>query len=81
MTSNNYRIHLYSYKNILRPRGHMKKESVAEYILERLEGAFESWTDDDFADNPEVDDLIIKLKKNLSEEVDGAWDEFIKQMK
>jgi len=74
------RVHMYNYKDVLRPRGHMKKESIAEYILDRLEGSFESWTDGRYGDNPEVTELIAVIQKNLKEEVDGAWREFIKRI-
>jgi len=37
------RIHLYSYKNILKPRGSMKKESLGLEIYERLTSVFEDW--------------------------------------
>ncbi len=74
------RIHMYDVNNVLRPRGHMKKESIAEYILDRLEGSFESWTNKEFGDNPEVSELLAILQTNLKEEVDGAWREFIKRI-
>jgi len=73
-------IHMYDYKNVLRPRGHMKKESVAEYILDRLMACYESWTDGKYGDNPEVTELLSFLQKNLKEETDGAWREFIKRI-
>jgi len=75
------KVHLYDVENVLRPRGHMKKESIAEYIIERLTSSFESWTDKECGDNPEVVDLLRLLKKNLKEEVDGAWEEFLKKIK
>ena len=75
------KVHLYDVKNVLRPRGHMEKESIAEYIIDKLSGSFESWTDKECGDNPEVDELLHLLKKNLKEEVDGAWEEFLKRIK
>ena len=76
-----FKIHLYDVENVLRPRGHMKKESITEYILEKLEGSFESWTNKECGDNPEVSELLQLLKKNLREEIDGAWEEFLKRIK
>jgi len=73
-------VHMYDYKNVLRPRGHMQKESIAEYILDRLLAYHESWTDSKYGDNPEVTELLSLLQKNLKEEVDGAWREFIKRI-
>ena len=73
-------VHLYDYKNVLRPRGHMEKESIGPQLLERLLSCYESWTDKKYGDNPEVSMLISQLQKNLKEEVDGAWREFIKRI-
>ena len=73
-------VHLYDVKNVLRPRGHMKKESIAEYLLEKLEGAYESWTDKKYGDNPTEDELLQLLHTNMVEEVDGAYMEFVKRL-
>jgi len=74
-------LHLYDYKNVLRPRGgKLKKESLSAYILDRLEGLFESWTDERYGDNPEVTELIAQLQTNMREEVDEAWREFFKRI-
>jgi len=74
------RIHLYNINDVLRPRGSMKKESLGETILERLQSVYESWTNPEFGDNPDIDDLYKAMEKNLHEEVDGAWKEFIIQV-
>ena len=58
----------------------MKKESIGVTILERLEGAYESWTDPKMGDIPDESALIEILKQNLQQEVDGAWEEFIKRI-
>ena len=71
------KVHMYNVENVLRPRGHMKKESISEYIIERLMSSFESWTNKEYGDNINPDELLQLLKKNLKEEIDGAWDEFI----
>lgn len=74
------RIHLYNYKNVLRPRGGvLQKESLSGYILDRLQGAFEEWSDSKYGDNPEVTELLAQLQANLKEEVDYAWKEFLKR--
>lgn len=70
------RLHLYRFEDVLRPRGTMKKESLGAYILERLEGAFEQWSNGEYGDNPEVTMLFQHLHKNLMEEVQNAWREF-----
>lgn len=70
-------IHMYDFKNVLRPRGHMKKESIGPYLLDRLLACYESWTDKKYGDNPEVPVLLAQLQNNLQEEVDGAWRDFI----
>ena len=71
------RIHLYSYKNVLKPRGSMKKESLGLEIHERLESVFEDWSDPNYGDNPSRSELLKQLRKNLFSEVESAWDKFI----
>jgi len=74
------RVHLYNFEDVLRPRGHMKKESLGEHILECLTAYHESWTDKKYGDNPEEFTLLQKLYDNLMSEVHGAHDEFIQQL-
>lgn len=71
------RIHLYDWKNVMRPRGHMKKESIGEYLLQKFIDTFESWTDPKYGDNPDILELANKMYHNALEELDGAWNEFI----
>ena len=73
-------VHLYNVKDVLRPRGHMKKESIAEYILDRLLAYYESWTDEKYGDNPDKATVLQFLQQNLKEECDGAWKEFLKRI-
>jgi len=73
-----FRIHMYDPKNVLMPRGSMKKESIAIYILEHLKNEYETWTDKKYGDNPPLPDLIKYLYTNLMGEVKQAWLEFIK---
>jgi hypothetical protein len=42
------RIHLYSYKSVLKPRGSMKKESLGLEIYERLTSVFKDWSNPDY---------------------------------
>jgi len=77
MPDNAVQLHLYDYSDVLRPRGHMKKESIAEYVLEKLISCHESWTDPKYGDNPDESTLINFLRQNMKEEMDGAWNEFI----
>lgn len=69
-------VHLGSVEYILKPRGSLEKESLSSYILERLEGNYEFWTDPKYADNPELKTLIHILKRNLDDEVEAAWKKF-----
>ncbi len=46
------RIHLYSYHNVLKPRGSMDKESIGLLICERLIDTYEDWTNPEHGDNP-----------------------------
>ena len=71
------RIHLYPYRNVLKPRGSMKKESLGLAIYERLTSNFEDWSNQKYGDNPEPDELLKLLRKNLMSEVKAAWDKFI----
>ena len=71
------RIHLYSYRNVLRPRGSMEKESLGLVIYERLTSTYEDWSDQKYGDNPRPDELLRQLRKNLLSEVEAAWDKFI----
>jgi len=73
-------IHLYEFSNVLRPRGHMKKESIGVDILDRLMGAYESWTDKKYGDNPDTTTLLKLLRRNMEEEMEGAWKEFIDEL-
>ena len=73
-------VHFGYVEYILKPRGSLEKESLSSYILERLEGNYEFWTDPKYADNPELKTLIFILKKNLLDEVDAAWNEFFKRI-
>lgn len=69
-------IHLYHWHNVLRPRGSMKKESVGNYLYERLIDTFDVWTDDKYGDNPEVHELVKQLEINLKYEVNVALKAF-----
>ncbi len=73
------RVHLYSPERVLRPRGSLKKESLSEYLLERLTNSYEDWTDEDYGDNPSKLKLLELLKENLDQEVRIAWREFMLQ--
>ena len=71
------RVHLYNVENVLRPRGHMKKESIGLYIKEKLHDAYESWSDPECGDSIDPEKLMELLHKNLTEEVNGAFRDFI----
>jgi hypothetical protein len=58
----------------------MEMESIGIYILERLLAAHESWTDPKYGDNPDEAALIRLLRRNLKDEANGAFMEFIKQI-
>jgi hypothetical protein len=73
-------LHLYDVCHVLRPRGHMEKESLGAYILEKLLNTYESWTNPKYGDNPDKSTLLKLLQQNMKDEVDGAWREFIKQI-
>lgn len=70
-------VHLGSYKFVFAPRGSMKKNSLGEYMLDKLNSAFESWTDPKYSDNPHTAELLETMHKNMMEEVELAWGEFL----
>lgn len=71
------RIHIYDYKNVLMPRGSKKKESIYNHILEKLKSYYESWTDPEYSDNPDISKLKSQLLVNLFRETSLAWDDFL----
>ena len=71
-------VHLYSLENILRPRGGvLQKESLSQTILEKLISYYESWTDPRYGDNPDENELLRTMERNLKQEVEIAWDAFM----
>lgn len=73
------RVHLYNVSNVLRPRGTMQKESLGQSIYERLDSVYDSWTDPTYGDNPGSEVLLELLRKNLQEETENAWKEFLEK--
>lgn len=73
------RVHLYNFSNILRPRGTLQKESLSLNIYEKLTSSFKEWTDKDHGDSRLPEEVIEKLKQNLKEEVDNAFDKFLNE--
>ena len=70
-------IHLYEFKDILRPRGTMLKESLGMDICARLLGSYRSWSDPEYGDNPDEFTLTKVIKDNLIEEVEAAFATFL----
>ena len=73
-------VHLYDSSNVLRPRGHMEKESIGVNVLEKLLDYYESWTDKKYGDSLDPSPLIALLQTNLKEETEGAFREFLKRI-
>jgi len=73
-------IHLYDIENILKPRGgEMQKESLSAYVADKLDGLFESWTNPKYGDSVDKQELSKILWRNLNEEVNLAWKNFMKK--
>ena len=74
-------LHLYSFRNILRPRGGLaQKESLSLYILEKLRSCYESWTDPKYADSKPEEEVLLQLKENLEQEVNIAYTLFLREI-
>ncbi|OQX93187.1 MAG: hypothetical protein B6I17_03880 [Tenericutes bacterium 4572_104] len=73
-------IHFYPVEDVLKPRGSMEKESVGMYLLEKLEGNFDHWSDPKYADNPDIGSLLFHLKSNLDSECQAAWNIFLQKL-
>jgi len=74
-------VHLYNSKNVLMPRGSRQKESIHNYLLEKLQDGYESWTDPKYGDNPDRKKLLQTLYNNLINEAMNAWEDFLKGAK
>lgn len=72
------KIHLYDYKNILRPRGSMNKESLSALIFEHLMSSFETWTNPEYGNSLTKSEAMNIIKENLEQEVEIAWKTFLK---
>jgi len=73
-------LHLYSFRNILRPRGGLaQKESLSLLILEKLKSCYESWTDPKYADSKSKEEVVAQLRENLEQEVNIAFSLFLKE--
>jgi hypothetical protein len=70
------RMHLYDIRNILRPRGPMRKESLSLEIYRVLREAFEYWSRPEYGDSVTAEKLVPLLKHNLEQEVAIAWKRF-----
>ncbi len=67
------RVHLYSFENVLRPRGrYMAKEGLGLCIFEKLQSAFESWTDPVYGENPSREVLMKTLGDNARAALQAA---------
>jgi len=56
----------------------MKKNSLGEYLFEKLSDHFKIYTDPKYSDNPKIEVLIQSMYDNMIEEVFVAWETFIK---
>jgi len=75
-------LHLYSFENILRPRGGLaQKESLSLYILEKLKSCYESWTNPKYIDSKPEEEVVAQLKENLEQEVNIAFVLFLKEVR
>jgi hypothetical protein len=59
------------------PRGVLQKNSLSADLLERLEHAHESWTDDKYGDSLSSAEAAEVLVKGLRHNVEAAVEEFL----
>jgi len=70
-------VHAFSSPNdVLKPRGSMQKNSIGEYMFQKLVDSWESWTDPKYSDNPPVDMLMEILCTNFRGECTAALEKF-----
>jgi len=75
------RVHLYSFENMLRPRGGVaQKESLSLCILERLRSCYESWINPSYSDSRPEEEVLLKLRENLEQEVNIAFSLLLKEL-
>ena len=72
--------HLYDVKDVLRPRGSMKKESIGLTIKDKLHDAYESWSDPKYGDAIDKIKLLKLIHANLMEETLESFGLFISEL-
>lgn len=72
------RIHMGNIESTFCPRGTLEKESMSEYLLERLESLLDYWTRPEYADSLPRPEAVSALVKGLRDEVDVAIAEFLR---
>lgn len=71
------RVHLYPVQDVLKPRGSLQKESLSLDLSQKLRDAFDSWTSSEYGDSLSPEKVTSILRKNLSSEVEAAWEAFM----
>jgi hypothetical protein len=79
-TNKDVQVHLYNVKDVLRPRGSMEKESLGEYLTEKYEYLYETWTDPKFGDSVSKEEILVRLYQNAIEEVNVSFGLFLKSI-
>jgi hypothetical protein len=74
------RVHMYNARDMLRPRGTMQKESLGAYVKDRLDGAFETWTNPNYGDSIEPGLALCVLHQNMMEEINAAFGQFANEV-
>lgn len=62
--------------DVLKPRGSMQKNSIGDYMFQRLINSWEQWTDPKYSDNPPVDKLMETICTNFRDECTAALEKF-----
>ena len=74
------RIHLYSFINLLNPRGGtMEKESLSHEIYSYLKTVIESWTDSKYSDSLDIETVLEFINKEAHKELKVAIDKLENQ--
>jgi len=72
-------IRRFPLENVLRPRLLTRTESIGDIIFNCLLSTHQHWMDSSYGKSPDPGFLIFQLSRNLKDEVEAAWQKFLKE--